>query len=280
MAASSLSVIIPSYNSAATVAYTLDALLRQSGGTLREIIVADSSDDGKTVRLLEKYADRIRLIRLSPGTMPALARNAGAAEASSETLAFIDADAFPQADWLEKISAALAGGSRVGGGAILLPGRKRAKKFVPSCNLFCEKSIFDAVGEFPAIRASEDVLFGLAAGAVSKVVFHPEIRVRHIFREKLGAYLKNQKLIGRYILIYRRARGGIFYRTRLTALFLPAFVLVKFSRVASRVFRGSRENILPFFSALPLFMLGLFSWSAGFLGACLQKDIDGATLKT
>ena len=290
-----ISLIIPSYNSASTVSRTLDTLIKTPSDRLQEIIVVDSSDDGKTDLLLKKYAGAIQLVRLDKKTMPAVGRNIGAQKASGQTLAFLDSDAFSSEDWLENIALARAAGSRVGGGAILVPdfqknnrlslaqyflqfneftdaGQTRQKMFVPSCNLFCEKTLFHEVGGFPEIRASEDVLFGLAAGSVSKVMFHPDIRVYHIFRDQWRSYLNNQLLLGRYILIYRRQHfGGFLYKTWVAVPLLPLIFLGKFFGIASRVLRGKRDYILPFLSSCPLLLLGLLYWTAGFFQGCFEK---------
>ena len=291
-----ISVVIPCYNSPATITHTLDGLLAQPRPLLREIIVVDSSDDGKTPEILARYADRVRVVHLEKKTMPASGRNIGAELASGDTLAFIDADAFPAPDWIEKISEARESGGRVGGGSVLVPdfqkknrlalaqyflqfneftdaGRTRAVKFVPSVNLFCEKKLFFEIGGFPEIRASEDVLFGLKAGAVTPVSFHPEARVFHIFRTELKAYLRNQKMLGRYILIYRRQHyGGFLYKAWAAIPLLPLFFMAKLGAIASRVWRGKKKDFPAFLSSSPLFLAGLFYWSAGFFQGSLQKE--------
>jgi len=291
-----ISVVIPSYNSAATVGRTLEGLLSQRACAAKSIIVVDSSDDGRTPAVLSAFEGRgVRVVRLSEKTIPAVGRNLGAQQASGRYLAFIDSDAYPAPDWLEKISEAFAQGCRVGGGSLSLPdfqkrkmialaqyflqfnefldtGIRRVKTFVPSCNLFCEKALFDDVGGFPEIRASEDVLFGLAAGQRTGVFFEPSIRIYHIFREDLGAYLRNQLMLGKYILIYRRMHcGGWMYRGIVPVLLLPAFVALKFLRIVLRILATGRpREIGGFLYSLPLFLLGLTYWGAGFFQGCVS----------
>jgi hypothetical protein len=84
----SVSVVIPSYNSADTIVRTLQSLLSQEQGSPAEIIVVDSSDDERTPRALEDVrrhamagVTEIRVLRLAHKTMPAIARNTGAAQA-------------------------------------------------------------------------------------------------------------------------------------------------------------------------------------------------------
>ncbi len=292
-----ISVVIPSYNSARTIGRTLESLAAQRGDYLREIILVDSSDDGKTPGMIAGFTSQgLRVLRLEKKTMPATARNLGAAQAGGAVLAFIDSDAYAAVDWLERIWHAYEDGCRAGGGAILLPefqrqvriaeaqyylqfnefmetGRRRVKTFVPSCNLFCDAELFKRVGGFPEIRASEDVLFGLKVGETEKFFFDPRIRVYHIFREEKESYLANQRLLGEYILIYRRGRGNNFiYKGPWPALLLPAFVTLKFFKIAARIALSGRPGHLAAFArSLPLFLQGLWHWAKGFLKACGDK---------
>ena len=241
----SISVVIPSYNSHATVSRTLKSLLDSPKSLLKEVIVVDSSDDAQTPALLDAFrSEKLRVIHLPVKTPPATARNLGARQASGDILAFLDSDAYAAQDWLEKITAAVEQGCRVGGGSLSLPdfqkskalalaqyflqfnefldvGKRRVKMFVPSCNLFCERSLFDEVGGFPEIRASEDVLFGLAVAKRAKVFFDPAIKIFHIFREDPGAYFG-----------YRRCPRDRRVFVRASAFFARTFVLER------RIFPG------------------------------------------
>ncbi len=290
------SVIIPSYNSCATLARTVEALLLQRTDFSHEIIIADSSDDARTRPLLESFPEgRVRLVSLPPKTMPALARNAGAAAAQGEILVFVDSDAYPAADWLEKIWKACREGKKLGGGSILLPpfqrrtplavaqyylqfnefmdtGAPRPKKFVPSCNLFCAKEVFAAAGGFPAIRASEDVLFCLKAGESAACWFLPEARVFHIFREEMGPFLRNQRLLGKYVCIYRRRTQNPAYLRGLAPLFLLPFILAaKFLRMTAR--SCAKPSSIPgYLYSFWAFALGFLFWGKGFTEGIFSKE--------
>lgn len=295
-----ISVIIPSYNSVRTIEHTFKALESQTGKDLiYEIIVVDSSDDNKTKKLLFKYnsTSKITIINANFRTMPAIARNMGAEAAQGDILAFIDSDAYPADDWIEQIMIAYSQGYKVGGGSIALPefqknkliplsqyylqfneymeiGQIIEKKFVPSCNIFCDKELFEKVGGFPAIRAAEDVLFGLKASKIEKLWFIPKIKIYHIFREKMKEFLKNQFLLGKYIIIYRRIAMSdkVYYKRFWPLLFLPLFVLIKLIRITSRVFRNDIFVILRYLLTLPLFLFGLFFWSIGFAKGVILNE--------
>lgn len=293
-----VSVVVPSYNSHGTIGKTLEHLLSQEEGAAKEIVVVDSSDDGRTPGVLEAFEKRgVRVLRLAEKTFPGKARNLGAARCTGDILAFIDSDAYPAPDWVGRIARAVEGGTRVGGGSVKIPdfqkndtlslaqyflqfneflesGPRRVKTFVPSVNLFCEKALFDEVGGFPPVRASEDVLFGIDAGARSPVWFDPSIRIYHIFRQSHRDYHRNQRMLGRHILLYRRMHYNSFlYRGLLPALLLPAFVLLKSVRIAWRILSmGKAGETLRFLYALPYFMAGLWFWTAGFWSACFEKE--------
>ena len=292
------SIIIPSYNSYLTIARTLDALLEDQSGHIHEIIVVDSSDDHKTREVLSPYSSKkVKTVFLDKKTSPALGRNAGAQQATGDLFLFIDADAYPEPSWAAEIAKAIEAGALVGGGSIGLPpfqqqspmaaaqfflqfnefmqtGSTRHKKFVPSCNLFCEKSLFRRMGGFPDIRASEDVLFGLNASKHSKVWFVPGAKVFHIFRESLRAYLNNQELLGRYILIYRRSYFKRWiYQGIFPLLFFPFFFTLKFIRILLRILgSGNLKYYGLFVISLPLFLLGLVRWSVGFIKGVFSRE--------
>ncbi len=292
-----VSVVIPSYNSFRTIHRTIDSLLAQTPVRPEEIIVVDSSDDAKTRELLKKYqASPVRTIFLGQQTMPAIGRNVGAREAKGRILAFIDSDAYANPDWIEKILLASEKGCRVGGGAILLPPEQRERalalvqyflqfnefmggalrrvvRFAPSCNLFCERKLFEEVGGFPEIRAAEDVLFGLSVSKVTPFYFDPAIRVWHIFSETWERCRTNQVLLGEYMLAYRKVYFQTwFYQGIWPLLFLPAYIALKFIRIVNRVSRFEDKALRwSFFRHLPVFLAGLFFLAWGFAGACFKK---------
>lgn len=294
-----ISVVIPSFNSFKTISYTLQSLASSPDtGLLSEIIIVDSSDDGKTKPFLCGYrSDKIRVIDGGVKLMPAAARNLGAKYATGDILAFIDADAFAATDWLENIAAASRRGIRIGGGPISLPEFQRNKviplaqyflqfnefmegkhvqdkKFVPSVNMFCERKFFDEIGGFPLIRASEDVLFGLKANRLSTVRFLPAIRVFHVFREDIRSFLENQLLLGKYIIIYRRIQdaGVFYYRGLWPLLLLPFFLAIKLFRITRHIFKGRSAYILRYFLVLPVFLLGLLFWALGFVAGIFSSE--------
>ncbi len=85
------SVIIPVYNGAATLAAAIDSALDQDfTGGFEVIVVNDGSTDA-TGAVIDRYRGRIKAVMRSNGGLSA-ARNSGAAEATGDYLAFLDAD--------------------------------------------------------------------------------------------------------------------------------------------------------------------------------------------
>lgn len=299
-----ISVVIPSYNSSKTIGYTIDHLLKQTvADQVIEIIVVDSSDDGVTKQMLEKHAiGKVRMITSGVRVMPAIQRNIGAKNAQGDILCFIDSDAYPADDWVEQVLKAYSAGIRVGGGSYRVPelqrnnklayaqyylefneyidtGKRRIKRMVPTCNMFCERALFNAVGGIPEIRASEDVLFGLKVGKLEKMTFIPEAKVYHIFRESVDHYLSNQMLIGKYIYVCRRYYSNPFYLNRAyIPVLYPAFMFIKFMRIMSRVVLAGPIHWKQFLWSAPLFFKGLRYWGKGFVQGSSEYQVLASNL--
>ncbi|OJZ17455.1 MAG: glycosyl transferase [Thiobacillus sp. 65-29] len=83
------SVVIPAFNAAATLAHAIESVRAQSWPA-HEIIVVDDGSTDATAEVARRFAD-VRLIRQANSGV-SVARNAGAAAASGDWLAFLDAD--------------------------------------------------------------------------------------------------------------------------------------------------------------------------------------------
>ena len=86
------SIIIPAFNSTATLARAIDSVLMQSWPTYEIIVVDDGSTDA-TAEVARQFGDTVHLIQQANSGV-SVARNAGAAVATGDWLAFLDAD-----DW-------------------------------------------------------------------------------------------------------------------------------------------------------------------------------------
>ena len=298
-----VSVIIPAYNSMKTIPSTLAYLDKQSH-LIHEIIVVDSSPaEGQQV-LASHVAQYpiVKTVFLKEKTMPAIARNIGASNAEGTLLLFIDSDAYPDENWVKTVLECYRDGCRIGGGSIELPefqktniiaaaqyflqfnefisvGTKRQKPFVPSCNLFCDRELFNQLGGFPEVRASEDVLFGLNASKTNELWFLPESTVFHIFGDSWQRFRSNQFLLGKYVAAYKKDRLKNSVKRRIFSPFIqlpafPAIPVYKYLLLLNRILRADARHIAMFSWVSPMVMLGLLFWSAGFLnGAITPGDV-------
>jgi GT2 family glycosyltransferase len=99
-----ISIIIVSWNSAKHLPRCLDCLSLQTFQDFEVILVDNGSLDGGTNDLEKKYAQlALHIDRLPSNLGFALANNRGARLARGRWLALLNADAFPERDWLEKI---------------------------------------------------------------------------------------------------------------------------------------------------------------------------------
>lgn len=104
-----LSVVIPAYNSATTIAQTLESLQAQTVPDWEAIVVNDGSTD-ETASIINQFAQqdaRIRLINL-PHQGVCTARNEGIRLTQADWLLFLDADDWIAATYMEKMLGKLA----------------------------------------------------------------------------------------------------------------------------------------------------------------------------
>ena len=95
MSRSSVTVVIPTFNSAATIKRALDSVLTQTV-LPSQIIVVDNASSDSTVQIVEKMAAdshcEVELVRQQRNTGPGAARNAGWDLVRTQFVAFLDSD--------------------------------------------------------------------------------------------------------------------------------------------------------------------------------------------
>jgi glycosyltransferase involved in cell wall biosynthesis len=107
-----LSVVIPCYNSGATLGDQLAALAAQTTRFPWEVLIADNGSRDDTVAVANAFRDRIPFLRIVDASArrgAAYARNAGARAARGAALLFCDADDVMGEGYLESMGAALEG---------------------------------------------------------------------------------------------------------------------------------------------------------------------------
>lgn len=97
-----ISIVIPLYNKRETIARALRSVLGQTVQDFEVVVVDDGSTDGSADIVLSFAEPRIRIIT-QPNSGVSAARNRGIREASSEMIAFLDADDEWLPNFLESI---------------------------------------------------------------------------------------------------------------------------------------------------------------------------------
>ena len=113
-----ISVIVPNYNSAATVCQCIDSLLSQDFDDFEVIIVDDASTDGSVITIEEGYgllSGETKIFHYAETTVSltfiankehkgvSYARNVGIEHSKGAWLAFVDSDDYVEDDYLKKL---------------------------------------------------------------------------------------------------------------------------------------------------------------------------------
>jgi glycosyltransferase involved in cell wall biosynthesis len=213
-----MSIVICSYNGAATIRDTLSALERLSYPDFEVIVVNDGSTDA-TPAIASEYD--VRLISTENCGLSS-ARNTGFRAARGEIIAYIDDDAYPDADWAKYLALTYLGGdyAGVGGPNLAPPGdgliadcvanspggpvhvllTDTVAEHIPGCNMSFRKSALEAVNGFDHRyrAAGDDVdLCWRVQAKVGEIGFHPAAMVWHHRRNSLRMYWRQQQGYGK-----------------------------------------------------------------------------------
>lgn len=244
-----VSVIIPHYNMPDALDRCLASVAGQAVAGGIEIIVVDNGSTVGPEAVIARYPGVRLLSERTPGPGPA--RNTGAAAASAEILAFIDADCRADAGWLAAaIGAVEAGGHcEVAGGDVridfidagsLTPIEAYEAVFAYRQKLYIEKQgfsgtgnlamhrdVFSRVGPFAGIGLAEDRDWGQRATAAGvRIIYVPAMRIFHPARPDYASLqVKWQRHIA-HDWATHRAAARPDWRWWLKAAAMPASVLV------------------------------------------------------
>jgi GT2 family glycosyltransferase len=99
-----ISIIIVTYNSAAYLPRCLDNLVMQTRQNF-EVVLLDNGSVDESLSLSEAYLPKLSLeiVKLGQNKGFAVANNIGASLARGQWFALLNADAFPEPDWLEQL---------------------------------------------------------------------------------------------------------------------------------------------------------------------------------
>lgn len=220
-----VSVVIPVYNDASGIRNCLEALKRQTyPASLFEVVVIDNGSS-PTLHIANNHPfSVIKAECLTPGSYAA--RNAGAAIATGDILAFTDADCLPDDKWIEAgVRCLLAGSSPhfVGGEVHICAPTARTgagiyqhatgfsqktnierKGFSATANLFCLRSQFSMIGPFDErlMSAGDREWAWRAGGHGLEVKYAPDAIVSTPPRTSLRAAIRQTRRVaaGRFHL--------------------------------------------------------------------------------
>jgi GT2 family glycosyltransferase len=213
-----ISVVVCTFNGAATIRDTLDHLLALDYPDYEVIVVNDGSTDN-TGEIISDY----KVIPITTENRGlSNARNTGWQAATGQIVAYIDDDAYPDPDWLKFMAhtylttdyAAVGGFSPAppGDGPIAdcvanAPGRpvhvlldNTDAEHIPGCNMSFKRDVLEAIGGFdPRYRtAGDDVdICWRVLEQGWKIGFHPGVLNWHHCRNSIMTYWKQQQGYGK-----------------------------------------------------------------------------------
>ena len=207
-----VSVIVPTFNSEATIGSCLDALMDQESGGEYEVIVVDDGSIDDTAGVVSGYD--VKLLKQEHAG-PAGARNLGAKNASGDILLFTDADCTPERDWIKKMCTPFADEAVIGvQGVYKTKQKSQTARFVQyeieeRYEIMSKVGQIDFIGSYSAGYRRDvflgeggfDEKFPIASGEDTdlsyrlsskglKMVFAPEAIVYHEHPARITQYLK------------------------------------------------------------------------------------------
>ena len=175
------------------------------------VIIACTEEPTECLSHLKSLKPKPQIIVVNSDGSPGSKRDFGADKAKGDILAFIDADAYPDRDWIKEALIIFKKYPKivaVGGPGITPPQDSVAQKIsgliyestpigyrykpqlpkfvseLPSCNLFIRKKVFDKIGGFNCnIYPGEDSLLCKKLLKYGKILYTPTVIVYHHRRE-------------------------------------------------------------------------------------------------
>ncbi len=233
------SVVVPVLNGAKTLPATLASLDAQTiDPSQYEIVVVDDGSTDGTPDLVEAFAQvarsPVRLVRI-PHAGPAAARNAGVNAATTDAVAFTDADVEVAPDWLERglkrlyraDADAVEGSTLPKGdpGTLTHQMRNVTGGLYMTCNMIYRRDAIGAAGGFDerfkaAFLEDSDLAFRVIANG-GEIVFDPGVVAYHqiIFQGRRKFWKDARKRL--YVPLIKRSHPKL-YKTLLRPV-VPMF---------------------------------------------------------
>lgn len=291
-----ISVVVPSYNTSATIAATLEGLTRQVDAPPFEIIVVDCSEDEKVANIVRGFPS-VRLERPDTKLGPGPNRNYGAQLAQGDLLVFVDADVVLAPNAIARCWQHYHDGYKVFGGALELhearsigvssylehyffnhesqEKRPRGTRQNLSSAFMCiDKALFLKFNGFKDIPRMEDTeLTERLQHNGNALHFMPDMLALQIQDSSFTKVLRKIYLNGHNLYFIR-------YKPSITSLHkfglwlgLPLITAAKMGRILVRqfVYNPWRKRAVTL-ALTPVLLLGGIYWMVGFYGAIFRDD--------
>lgn len=280
-----VSVVIPSYNSARTIRECLRAVLDQTQPA-EEVIVVDSSDD-ETPQIIRREFPQVCLLDQPRRTYCGTARNIGIREAKSELIAVTDADCVVPQDWIAVLLAChrqyevvcvsggvtgpkdehwLAAMDRIFGfSAFLAAGNMGLALTGVGCNFMVRREAYTSVGGCDGLpRGADIVFFRKLARRYGPLLVVPPAAVAHISPSSVEGFTARQFRSGQG---FAYARGRDPSLSNSFAVRHPALAAVaalgKAVAIVWRLMMRDQRLLTVVIAHLPTFATGLWYWYRG-----------------
>lgn len=281
------SVILPAYQAWDSLPAAMEALRPQVDRPDRELVLVESSGEFSQQELAERWP-WARVIAQAERTLPGRARNLAAREARGELLAFTDADAVVEPDWLDELERALTDGVDGVAGVVLngtpgsaigtadyllefsdwLPRPRLPVRHGATCNLLLRRAVLDGTGFPEELWPGEDTVVTFRLGAQGRLGFAPRARIRHDGRTEFRDFLRHQSLLGASFASVCDA-VEFPYRSLTRPRYAPLLPVLRIVAVTLRV-RGNPAAIKAALRVSPLIAIGAVAWSTGLVRARLK----------
>lgn len=285
-----ITVVVPAWEAWRTLPVVMEALRPQVDRRDRELVLVESSD-GADAPSLERRWPWARIISLSTRILPGRARNLAVARAHGDLIAFIDADAVPEPDWLDELERALpenadavAGAvlngtprSAVGTGGYVLefaewhPDRRGLPRHAATCNLLIRRDALERAGGFPeTLWPGEDTAVTWPIAQRGRLAFAPAARVRHVNRTAFGDFLWHQVRLGwSFAEVCDRVPTSDAVWGQLPRAPLSGVLRIPSLLRHVRAWRADRP-------VWPIVSLGSCAWGAGLTASALRRAVARA----
>ena len=278
------SVIVPAYQAWDTLPAALEALRPQVDRPDRELVLVESSGDASQQELAERWP-WARVLAPKERMLPGSARNLAARDAQGELLAFTDADALVEPEWLDELERGLTDDVDGVAGAVLngapqsavgtadyllefsdwLPGRRNRVLHGATCNLLLRSAVLDGAGFPEDVWPGEDTIVTFRLGAQGRLAFAPRARVRHVGRTRFSDFLDHQSALGAaFAKVCETVEFP--YRSLARPRYGPLLPFFRLARFGSRV-RGNSAATKDALRVSPWIAAGAIAWSTGLVRA-------------